>query len=286
MAAAAEVSAGAALGGVGGGVDIARRAGSDAAGAAETNPAGTGNPGAGTGAEGTVNARRVTTIQRPYRGTVPVQTQKSAAPVTVDRGSVQRAANIIEGAQNLANAPTGKSFKSALRDAYRSVFQSARGVPVDGLTFEGQPYTVDIPNSVPGKVISDPNLTADKLALLDILPQIIQNGEYVGSGAYVPHGSKSKNTVRYDYFETPVEINGNPYIVSFDVEVFPNVNNYRTYRLNEIELSPAVNASTGRDPAADIQRTAPVEGTRPLNSDSTIAPGAENVNATAPFSRS
>ena len=286
MAAAAEVSVGAALGGVGGGVDIARRAGSDAAGAAETNPAGTGNPGAGTGAEGTVNARRVMTIQRPYRGTVPVQTQKSAAPVTEDRGSVQRAANIIEGAQNLANAPTGKSFKSALRDAYRSVLQAARGVPVDCLIFEGQPYTVDIPNSVPGKVISDSNLTADKLALLDILPQIIQNGEYARSGAYVPHGSKSKNTVRYDYFETPVEINGNPYIVSFDVEVFPNVNNYRTYRLNEIELSPAVNASTGRDPAADIQRTAPVEGTRPLNSDSTIAPGAENVNATAPFSRS
>ena len=118
MAAAAEVSVGAALGGVGGAVDIARGTGSDAAGAAETNPAGTGNPGAGTGAEGTVNAGRVTTIQRPYRGTVPVQTQKSAAPVTVDRGSVQRAANIIEGAQNLANAPTGKSFKSALRDAY------------------------------------------------------------------------------------------------------------------------------------------------------------------------
>ena len=54
MAAAAEVSVGTALGGVGGGVDIARRAGSDAAGAAETNPAGTGNPGAGTGAEGIV----------------------------------------------------------------------------------------------------------------------------------------------------------------------------------------------------------------------------------------
>lgn len=278
-----DAAVGAALGGIGGAVDIVNRRGADAAGEAEADSAGTGTPQAETGAEGPVNAGRVTTIQRPYRGTVPVQTQKSVAPVTVDSGSVQRASNIIEGAQNLANTPTGKSFKSALRDAYKSVFQAARGVPVDGLTFEGQPYTVDIPNSVPGKVISDPNLTAEKLSLLDMLPQVVQNGEYVGSGEYIQHGSKDKHTIRYDYFETPVTINGQNYIAKFDVEVLPGANNYRTHQLINMDLTPSEAKLTGRDPALSSNMSGPVEGTRPLNSDSTIAPGAENVNTTDPL---
>lgn len=228
--------------------------------------------------EGPIQVGRVTTIQSPYQGTRPVQAQKSAAPVTVDSGSVERAANRIDGARNLSNTPVGRSFKSTLRDVYKSVFQAAKGILVDGLTFEGRQYTVDIPNSVPGKVISDPNLTAEKLALLDILPEVVRNGEYVGSGEYVPHGSKKKDTVRYDYFETIVKISGRNYVVSFDVEAYPSVNNYRTHKLNEIELSPVEVADTSRDLAAASIGTAPVEGTRPLNPDSIIAPGAENVN--------
>ena len=228
--------------------------------------------------EGPIQVGRVTTIQSPYQGTRPVQVQKSAAPVTVDSGSVERAANRIDGARNLSNTPVGRSFKSTLRDVYKSVFQASKGILVDGLTFEGRQYTVDIPNSVPGKVISDPNLTAEKLALLDILPEVVRNGEYVGSGEYVPHGSKKKDTVRYDYFETIVKISGRNYVVSFDVEAYPSVNNYRTHKLNEIELSPVEVADTSRDLAAASIGTAPVEGTRPLNPDSIIAPGAENVN--------
>lgn len=228
--------------------------------------------------EGPIQVGRVTTIQSPYQGTRPVQAQKSAAPVTVDSGSVERAANRIDGARNLSNTPVGRSFKSTLRDVYKSVFQAAKGILVDGLTFEGRQYTVDIPNSVPGKVISDPNLTAEKLALLDILPEVVRNGEYVGSGEYVPHGSKKKDTVRYDYFETIVKISGRNYVVSFDVEAYPSVNNYRTHKLNEIELSPVEVADTSRDLAAASIGTAPVEGTRPLNPNSIIAPGAENVN--------
>ena len=39
--------------------------------------------------EGPIQVGRVTTIQSPYQGTRPVQAQKSAAPVTVDSGSVE-----------------------------------------------------------------------------------------------------------------------------------------------------------------------------------------------------
>ena len=230
-------------------------------------------------APGPVQAGRVTTIRRPYQGKTPVQTQKSAAVVTVDSGSVERAQNRIDGAQNLANTPAGKSFKSVLRNAYKSVFQAAKSVPVKGLTFEGQPYTVDIPNSVPGKVISDPNLTAEKLALLDILPQVVQNGEYVGSGEYVQHSRKEKAVLRYDYFETPVAINGQNYIAKFDVEVLPMANNYRTHQLINMDLITSEAKLTGRDPALSSNVSGPVEGTRPLNVDSTIAQASDSVNA-------
>lgn len=233
-----------------------------------------------TGTAGSVKAGQVTTIKNPYRGEIPTQTaRQSTAPVQVSNDSLTTAQNRIAGARGLESSIPGQSFKSSLKNAYKGVFKAAKGVPVEGMTFNGQPYTVDIPNSVPGKVISDNNLTAEKLALLDNLSDVVRNGEYVGSGEYVAHGAKTKNTVRYDYFETPVEINGKPYIASFDVEVFPNTNNYRTHKLNEIELSSTTSADTGRDPAANVGRTAQSEGTRTLNVDYNIAQGAENVKS-------
>lgn len=45
------------------------------------------------------------------------------------------------------------------------------------------------------------------------------------------------------------------------------------------ELSPMTNADTGRDPAANAMRTVPVEGTRPLNVNGSIAQGEKNVKS-------
>ncbi|MGI5825344.1 MAG: hypothetical protein ACOX7J_07220, partial [Bacillota bacterium] len=69
---------------------------------------------------------------------------------------------------------------------------------------------------------------------------------YVGSSQYTPHGSKQKLTVRFDHFENDIEIAGVPYLVKFDVEVFPNVNNYKVHRIEKIkiELSSSFDADT------------------------------------------
>lgn len=240
-------------------------------------PAGTQNAAPeGAAQEGTVQVGLVTTIQRPYQGTVPVQAQGSTAALTVSGESIHAAADRIQQAQNRKN--NGQGFKSALKNIYKSVFQPARGVPVTGMTYEGQPYTVDINSNVPGKVISDPNLTAEKLALLDMLPEVVQNGTYVGSGEYVQHSGRSRPGVRYDYFETPVTLNGQNYIAKFDVEVLPGANNYRTHQLINMDLTTPEARLAGQTPVPSSDASGPVEGTRPLNSDSTIAPGAENVN--------
>ena len=76
------------------------------------------------------------------------------------------------------------------------MFKAAKGVPVEGVTFDGQPYLVDINSNVPGKVISDPNLSAEKLALLDVLPEVVRNGEYVGSSFC---GCRSGNDSNFEF---------------------------------------------------------------------------------------
>ena len=70
-------------------------------------------------------------------------------------------------------------------------------------------------------------------------------------------GSKKRDSAasaRYDYFETKATIDGKPYFVAFDVEIYPDTNNYRTHKaLNEISLTAISGASTGPVPsAADI----------------------------------
>ena len=53
---------------------------------------------------------------------------------------------------------------------------------VEGLTMDGKPYIVTINKTAIGKVISDANISAEKLAVLDFLDDIIESGIYVGSG--------------------------------------------------------------------------------------------------------
>lgn len=294
-----DAAIGAVLGGIGGGVDAvaaghALNAAPAAAGTEAQTEQGSFIPGVQSGAESVLDANkaapgveaaepvrvgRVTTIKSPYQGVTPVQTQKSASTVSVDSGSVRIAQNRIDGAHGLEKTMPGKSFKSTLKDAYKQIFKPSKNVPVHGLAYNGKQYTVDIGSKVLGKVISDPNLTAEKLALLDILPQIVQNGDYVGSGNYVRHGSKGTAAIRYDYFETPVEINGASHIAKFDVEVVPGANNYRTHQVIKMELTPAETSLVGPAPTASSETSIPVEGALPLNLDSTIPQGAENVNS-------
>ena len=130
---------------------------------------------------------------------------------------------------------------------------------------------------MPGKVISDVNLTAEKLSLLSNLPDVVRNGIYVGSGEYTQHSGRNRPGIRYDYFETPVQINGTDYIAKFDVEVLPGANNYRTHQVIKMDLTPAEARLAGPAPVPSSVASSPVEGTRPLNANDSIAQGTENV---------
>lgn len=244
-----------------------------AAQAAQTGPAGT------SAGAGPVQAGRATTIQRPYQGTKPVQAQKSTTPIQVADSSVQRARNRIEGARAMAADPmsAGQGFKSLLKRALQRDFQAKKGVEVEGVTLEGKPYLVNINHSVLGKIISGSDLSPERISLIDMLPDIVRNGEYIGSGEYTPHGKKAKPVSRYDYFETPVTINGQDYIAKFDVEALPDVNNYRTHQIVKIDLVQPEGRLARKSHAPASGESGPVEGTSALNADSTIPQGADSV---------
>lgn len=291
-----DAAVGAAMGGIGAGVDVIRQRGSGQADAQPTQEArpevreGIDTPTTANVAEGTQNAvpgvetaenirvGQATTIKKPYKGEVPTQTQRqNTAPVQVSSEALTRAQNSIAGARGLESSLPGQSFKSTLKNVYKSIFKPAKGVVVEGTSFGGQPYAVDINNNVPGKVISDVNLTAEKLSLLSNLPDVVRNGTYVGSGEYTQHSGRNRPGVRYDYFETPVQINGTDYIAKFDVEVLPGANNYRTHQVIKMDLTPAEARLAGPAPVPSSAASSPVEGTRPLNVNDSIAQEAEIV---------
>lgn len=291
-----DAAVGAAMGGIGGALDVVRGRSNaptppqEAAGAQTDVREGSYAPVEQVSAEGAQNAAsgvetaenirvgQATTIKKPYKGEVPTQTQRqNTAPVQVSSEALTRAQNSIAGARGLESSLPGQSFKSTLKNVYKSIFKPAKGVVVEGTSFGGQPYAVDINNNVPGKVISDVNLTAEKLSLLSNLPDVVRNGIYVGSGEYTQHSGRNRPGIRYDYFETPVQINGTDYIAKFDVEVLPGANNYRTHQVIKMDLTPAEARLAGPAPVPSSAASSPVEGTRPLNANDSIAQGAENV---------
>ena len=207
-----------------------------------------------------VRVGKNTVIQRPYNGTVPkVKKGTQYEIVSISSTALEQAETQITAAQ--AQAESGKSFKKSLTSFYREAMGNlfgGRAVQVENVRFEDQPYDVTLNTKVISKVISDPHLTAEKLAVFRHIENVVRNAEYLGSGQYTAHGAKTKPATRYDYFETQAIIGGQEYTVSFDVEVYPDRNNYRTHRVvNNLELSPAAdgtnNTKKERPPVSAVQ---------------------------------
>lgn len=202
-------------------------------------------------ANGITEEAKVTAIKNPYSGRTPVQRRKKTQSVNMGVNDVAVARNVIE----LANGD-----KSTIKKAYQKSFDEQGGARVQTIkdvSYKDEPYQVSIGKKVVGKVVSDKNMSAEKLAVLDNLDEIIAEGKFIGSGEYIPHGKKKKLTERFDYFETDVNISGKNYVVSFDVEVFPNVNNYRTHQITKIDLSEVPDADVGPVPTAKETTTSP-----------------------------
>ena len=193
-----------------------------------------------------VRAGRVTTIQSPYTGKTPVNTspQTQGQALTIGADALDSARQAITASQQSG------TFARTIKSVLQSVFQQQggpRSVTVQGVTFDGQPYEVTLGNKTAAKIASDPNMSAEKLAAFNDLDSAISTAEYVGSGHYNKRKSKSEKVIRYDYFEKPLKINGQDYVMSFDVEVYPGTNNFRTYKvINQIDLMPvtAIRRST------------------------------------------
>ncbi len=183
----------------------------------------------------------VTVIQNPYGGETPVQDYRQNPAIIVRDEASERAAALFAKAEE--EAKSGVNFKTALSKVY-NYFKGPKGVAVRGMTFKGQDYLVDVPNSLPKKLASRGN-TAEVFAVLEELESIIADGKYVGSGtAMAREGRPKDNIIRYDYFESRAVINGQEYVVKWDVEIIPGNNKYKTHQLAEVDI-----AKTGTVPA-------------------------------------
>lgn len=166
-----------------------------------------------------------------YAGDAPAYVRPESASVP----SVAKAE--VETAAGLSGHQTG----SAAREFYGKLFDQQGGqrvVAVNGASYQDDPYQVVLRKDVVDKVASGENVTPEKLSLLNVLDDVVENGEYIGSRIY---GTGTESTpVRYDYFKTPVTIDGHEYTAAYDVGNFPTTDGSRTHKVvNNLELLPA-----------------------------------------------
>ena len=225
---------------------------------------------ASTGETGAIHVGKATVLKNPYTGETPTQAPKlNRVTPSVPNTLVENAKRRIFEAERKSGQGLG-AFKNLLTKAYEAAFQSVKRVPVSGLSFQGKPYYVDINNGVPSKVISDVNHAPEKLALLEMLPSVVENGEFVGST------NGKKKVTRYDHFETPVTIHGKPYIVLFETEVYPGANNYKTHRIVNMELTQQSGEVTGTPPASPESASTP---STPIIADSSAGGNTQSAQA-------
>lgn len=201
-------------------------------------------------ADGSIRVGKVSKIKNPYNGQTPVQTTTTNKTVEIGGDALATAKEIIATA--ISNAKrSGLNIKTEMRHLFQNTMETSNGTPVYGMNFNGERYFVAVGKKVPGKLISDPNFSAEKMSVLSKLRSVIKNATYVGSGVHEGDG------IRYDYFETDITINGKPYVAAFDVEVLPGTNNYRTHKIVNMELMQDTTSLVGPVPTASVNTSTP-----------------------------
>ena len=289
-----DAAVGAAMGGIGAGVDVIRQRGSSQADAQPTQEArpevreDTYTPNPANAAEGTQNAvpgvetaaNKGETVQIVERlresipglnGTEPVSTVSSKAiPFVEGRTMAEKARKMFEAIKGVVSRPgfgdidiNGRSVKDDLSHgvggAKAAVIPAIpevlrRGQQIDfQQNWKGRPYD--------GYVFAAP---------------VTMDGETAYVAAVVKRTSKNRF-----YLHEVIDANGN--VIKIDAGDRANPTSLATngdagtQSQASMDLTPAEGSLVGPKPTASSAASSPVEGTRPLNANDSIAQGAENV---------
>ena len=224
----------------------------------------------------------------PYDGPVPQTVDNvQQETVAIDDASYAQVQQIVEDAKAEAETKSGVRglVRSALRDLFGNLLDKKK-VTLDNVQFDGQPYTVTIFKSLINKVVSDPNMTAEKLSVLGSMEKVLQKAVYEKSSDVDRSQQQKDYVVRYDYLSSMVNVAGTDYKADLIVEVYNPLNKLKTYLLRDIEMTPAASpyatgpvpalAGNGRNPVQYRLRTGPLDSV--ASSNSILASDAENVN--------
>ena len=289
-----DAAVGAAMGGIGAGVDVIRQRGSSQADAQPTQEArpevreDTYTPNPANAAEGTQNAvpgvetaaNKGETVQIVERlresipglnGTEPVSTVSSKSiPFVEGRTMAEKARKMFEAIKGVVSRPgfgdidiNGRSVKDDLSHgvggAKAAVIPAIpevlrRGQQIDfQQNWKGRPYD--------GYVFAAP---------------VTMDGETAYVAAVVKRTSKNRF-----YLHEVIDANGN--VIKIDAGDRANPTSLATngdagtQSQASVDMAPAEGSLVGPKPTASSAASSPVEGTRPLNANDSIAQGAENV---------
>ena len=272
-----DAAVGAALGSVGGAVDIAQRRSTDAAGAAESDSVGTGTPGAETGAEGTTGFSEPTLVNRVRQSIPQIQNMGPVAEVTGTE--IPQSGKLVDRLASFVNAIGNKVNRPGFGDV---LFSKGR-----------------IKNSMIGH-----GTGPSKIETFAAVPDVIRNGQQID----YQQNWKGRGYDTYT-FAAPITYRGQPTYLGVIVTKDNASNRYYLhevvdangdviFRNDESPVSTPDGTSALAGDLDTVADTGDGAGTTPgavdtvtdgrasqgvPASDTTIEPGAENVNATDPL---
>ena len=289
---------GAALGGVGGATDVAVNrigptAAQEGAGAFGRDSGGAGAPGVQDGAHGILGqnktAPEVGTAVKADRDTYTVvQKLKESIPALKEVEPVARTG--IQAIERVSG--------STMAEKARNLFETVKGIVT-------RPDFGDV--EINGRSVKDDlshGVGPAKAATIAAVPEVIRRGQQIyfaenwknrgydgyvfaapvimdGQTAYLAAVVKRTSKNRF-YLHEVVDSTGNIIKIDAGESATPTSlaanGDAGTQSPASGDLTPAEASLVGPSPTASTETSSPIEGTRPLNPDSIIAPGAENVN--------
>jgi hypothetical protein len=149
----------------------------------------------------------------------PGETAQTVQAAAVDKPSLDAAQQIKKAADFVYDfAETPESHANSVKAACKAEFQTPRQVEVAGGAGKNADYKITVDKGTLNNVVKGSKTSAEKIAALKNIDTAIQNAAFVRSGsASKAESGSTQHVLRHDFFEAPLTIGGEKYLVKFDV---------------------------------------------------------------------
>ncbi len=165
------------------------------------------------------------------RGIMPEQTAKNFRRVDISQDAYQDIASTMKKSNTDSSVET---FVKNMNEKFFGEVVDTHDIAIDDTKVGNYHYRAELNKNSMEKIINDGPISLEKMSVISDIDNVLSQAEYIGSKR---QSNSNSGVTGYDYFKSQINLNGEDFTVTFEVEVTSDSDSGRKNRvINKIDI--------------------------------------------------